>query len=280
MTDIQSKTVGAKAPAERGKVLVILSSASTLEIRDGKTFKTGFYLDELVVPLRKIVAAGFSPVFANPKGNAVSFAPDSNNAMFFCGDDGARAEAVRYVQGLAELQAPKTFSQILEGGLDAYVGVFIPGGHAPLQDLGQDLDLGTILKAFHQASKPTAVLCHGPIALVSTVLDPVGFHQAMAASDWQAASGLAAGWPYAGYRLTVFSSAEESNLEGMVGGRLLYHASDALAQAGAHVDRVAAFHANVIEDRELVSGQQPFSSHELGDAFVAKLQAATAQNLQ
>ncbi len=259
--------------ADRGKVLVILSSASELEIRDGKTFKTGFYLDELVVPLRKIVAAGFTPVFANPKGNAVTIAPDSNNKMFFSGDDNARADAVKYVEGLSALQHPKTFAEILRGGVDDYVGVFIPGGHAPLQDLGQDKDLGKILIAFHDTGRPTAILCHGPMALISTVSDPEGFRRAMIAGDFATANKLAASWPYAGYRLTVFSPYEEAALEGMLGGKVLFNAADALAEAGARVERVAAFHPNIVEDRELVSGQQPFSSDALGDAFVAKLKS-------
>jgi len=46
---------------------------------------------------------------------------------------------------------------------------------------------------------------------------------------------------------------------------------DASAEAGAHVDRAAAFHPNVIEDRELVIGEQSFSSNAFGDAFFAKL---------
>ena len=269
-------TIAAAGPAyaaNHGKVLVILSSSSELDIQGGKKFKTGFYLDELVVPIRKIVAAGFEPVFANPKGNAVSFAPDSNNKMFFGGDDAARAEAVKYVESIVALQHPKSFAEILHAGTENYVGVFIPGGHAPLQDLGQDKDLGKILSAFHESAKPTAILCHGPIALISTVSDPEGFRHAMITGDFGTANKIAAGWPYAGYRLTVFSSYEEAALEGMVGGKVLFNAADALAEAGAHVDRVAAFHPNVVEDREVVSGQQPFSSEGLGDAFVAKLKA-------
>ena len=267
---------GGIAATNRGKVLVILSSASELDLQDDKKLKTGFYLDELAVPLRKIVAAGFTPVFANPKGNATSFAPDSNNSMFFGGDDSARADAVEYVGGIAALTRPKTFAEILAGGTDDYVGVFIPGGHAPLQDLGRDKLLGQILVAFHEAAKPTAILCHGPIALLSTTSDPEGFHRAMAAGDLQTAGKIASGWPYAGYRLTVFSSAEEMAIAGMVGGRVLFHAADGLAEAGAHIDRVAAFHPNVIHDRELVSGQQPFSSEALGEAFVEKLKVASA----
>ena len=200
--------------ADSGKVLVILSSASQLELRDGKT---------------------------------------------------------------PGLQHPKTLSAILKQGTADYVGVFIPGGHAPLQDLVQEKTLGDILVTFHATARPTGLICHGPTALLSTVSDPVAFRKAMVAGDFTAASKLAAGWPYAGYRLTVFSSGEEHAIEGQgnqLGGSVQFYAADALAQAGAHVDRIGAWGVNVVEDRELVSGQQPFSSDAFGDAFVAKLKAA------
>jgi putative intracellular protease/amidase len=96
----------------------------------------------------------------------------------------------------------------------------------------------------------------------------------MVAGDLTAAARLASGWPYAGYHLTVFSSGEEHAIEGasgQLGGSVLFYAADALAQAGAHVDRVGAWQVNVVQDLELVSGQQPFSSDAFGDAFVAKL---------
>lgn len=265
------------AAAEGGKVLVILSSANQLELRDGKQYHTGYYLDELSLPLRKMIAAGFTPIFANPKGNEVSYDPVSNDKMFFGGNDVARADNVKFVEGIKELQHPKTLSAIAKEGTKDYVGVFIPGGHAPMQDLTHDKTLGEILVSFHSTARPTGIICHGPTALLSTVSDPEAFRKAIIANDFAATQKLAAGWPYAGYRLTVFSSGEERAIEGasgQLGGSVLFYAADALAQAGAHVDRLAAWQVNVVEDRELVSGQQPFSSDAFGDAFVAKLKGA------
>ncbi|MFJ7797109.1 type 1 glutamine amidotransferase domain-containing protein [Pseudomonas sp. NPDC096950] len=263
--------------ATHGKVLVVLSSAAQLELRNGVNYPAGYYLDELEVPLHKLIDAGFTPVFANPKGNAVSFDPASNDKLFFEGDDSARASAVKYLAGIADLQHPKTLSTVLKDGTKEYVGVFIPGGFSPMQDLIQDPTLGKILQTFHTSGRPTGVICHGPVALLSTLPDPAAFTKAMAASDWAAASKLAAGWTYAGYRLTVFSSTEERAVEGkgnQLGGEVRFYAADALAQAGAHVDRVGVWGVNVIEDREVVSGQQPFSSQAFGDAFVARLKSA------
>jgi putative intracellular protease/amidase len=260
--------------AERGKVLVILSSADQLELRDGKTYHTGYYLDELEIPLHKIVDAGYTPVFADPKGNAVSFDPVSNDRVFFGGDETARAAAVKFLEGIGDLQHPKTLAAVRDEGTVGYLGIFIPGGHAPMEDLSQDKTLGPILESFHTTGRPTGIICHGPTALLSTLADPVAFRKAMIAGDFSTASKLAVGWPYAGYRLTVFSSGEEHAIEGeghQLGGSVQFYAADALAQAGAHIDRLAAWTVNVIEDRELVSGQQPFSSEAFGDAFVAKL---------
>ena len=74
----------------KGKVLVVMSSANALDLKDGKTYKTGYYLNEFVVPYRKLVEAGYEPVIANPKGDLPVMDANSNNAMFFGGDDAAR----------------------------------------------------------------------------------------------------------------------------------------------------------------------------------------------
>ena len=39
-------------------------------------------------------------------------------------------------------------------------------------DLMQDLDVGEILRQFHEHSKTTALLCHGPAAVAASVPHP------------------------------------------------------------------------------------------------------------
>ena len=112
--------------------------------------------------------------------------------------------------------------------------------------------------------------------LLSTLRDPDAFIASMNANDGKANS-LATDWPYAGYRLTVFSTGEEQQLEGPdgLGGNVQFYPVNALAQAGAHIDTVANWHSNVVVDRELITGQQPMSAPESGDVLVAKLNAGT-----
>jgi putative intracellular protease/amidase len=264
----------AAAAARRGKVLIVMSGAHQLSLRDGKKYDTGYYLDELAIPLRKLLAAGYTPVFASPNGETPSIDASSKNKMFFGNQEAALTDALALVAGTQELQHPRKLAAVLAEGTDDYVGLLIPGGHAPMEDLMRDRALGKILVAFHSTARPTGVICHAPAVLLSALADPAAFHKAMASSDYDTASKLAVGWPYAGYRLTVFSTHEEQVLEGagrQLGGAMLFYAAGALAQAGAHVDGVAAWQSNVIEDRELVSGQQPLSADAFGDAFVAKL---------
>jgi len=58
-----------------GKVLVVMSSAKHLDLRDGKQYPTGFYLNEFAIPFRKLIEAGYTPVVANPNGDRLSWTP-------------------------------------------------------------------------------------------------------------------------------------------------------------------------------------------------------------
>jgi putative intracellular protease/amidase len=204
--------------------------------------------------------------------NAQVMDGNSNNAMFFGGDDAARADALKFAEGLELLNHPKTLASVVAKGTDGYVGLFIPGGHAPMADLLKDKNLGKILTSFHDTGRPTGIVCHGPIVLLSALPDPDAFIVSMIAGDGKASS-LNTGWPYSGYRLTVFATGEEQALEGPggLGGRVQYYPVNALAEAGARVETIANWHPNVVVDRELITGQQPMSAPAFGDALVAKL---------
>ena len=262
-----------KAQAQsKGKVLVIMSSANELTLKDGKQYKTGYYLNEFEIPYKKLVDAGYTPVIANPKGDMPVMDANSNNKMFFGGDDAARAEALKYVETVQQLKHPKTLASVVSDGTDAYVGLFIPGGHAPMVDLIQDKNVGQILTSFHTAGRTTGIICHGPVVLLSTLNDPQAFQKALIAGDGSASS-LAKNWPYAGYHVTIFSTGEEEALEGPkgLGGYVQFYPVNALAEAGAHVDTFTNWHPNVVVDRELITGQQPMSAEEFGNTFISKL---------
>jgi putative intracellular protease/amidase len=113
----------------------------------------------------------------------------------------------------------------------SYVGLVVPGGHAPMSDLAFNPDLGRIVQHFHDAKKPIGLICHGPVALMSTfaatkeaeAVDGGWKFQtpedrANRLNDWHAMKGKVE-WPFAGYRLTVESTAEEQVMEEVFAGR-------------------------------------------------------------
>jgi putative intracellular protease/amidase len=259
-------------PRPRRRVLVMLSSAATLELRDGRSYPTGFFLNELAAPVHAMMEAGWEPVFANPKGNAASWDPRSAAAIYWGGSEARLAEAKRLVEGLAGLKAPRTLASVAAEGIGGYAALLVPGGHAALQDLPTDRDAGAVLRAFHAAGKLTGAICHGPAAFLAALPDPAGFVEAMAKGDANAAQRLGQGWIYAGYHMTAFTTSEERAAEArLLQGQVRYYPTEALAQAGARVVTGPDRRSLTVQDRHLVTGQQPFSDEEFTRVFMAAL---------
>ena len=135
-------------------------------------------------------------------------------------------------------------------------------------------DLGEILRHFHSHRKPTAFLCHGPIATIAAMPNARAFRAALIAGDVARASELAKGWQYSGYKMTVFSTTEEKVIEEQIlHAKLYFNMVDALQIAGGKVSTTAAnFEPNVLEDRELITGQNPRSDKPIAAQLVQALQ--------
>lgn len=146
---------------------------------------------------------------------------------------------------------PKPFASISDEDLKEYSGIFIPGGHAPIADLGNDSELGRILWHFHNAGLPTAIICHGPYALLSTKY----------AKD-------SSGFAYEGYKITSWSDAEEKLVETIKHGEVP-KVESALKENGANmVTGLQEKVGYITTDREVISGGNPLAAVSLGEKFV------------
>src|SRR3954470_7634613 len=153
-----------------GKILVLVSSGHGLPLKDGKVYTgAGYYLNELTVPVRALMKEGYGITFANPKGNTPQMDVHSAVADFFGGDEAKLQDYLKFRDTLIGLNNPARISDVIASGLDQYDAVFVPGGHGPMIDLLADPDAGAVLRHFHETSKPTAVLCHGPISLLAAL---------------------------------------------------------------------------------------------------------------
>lgn len=257
----------------KGTVLVVGSNATRTELQGGGSAAIGQYLNETVVPAMALIGAGYAVVLATPDGTKPHIDPVSDAAQHFGGDEAAHARAKSFYAGDPSMNQVRTLRSVISEGLDGYAGLFVPGGHAPAVDLMQDADMGMVLHHFHKVGRPTALLCHGPVATAAAMPRAREFRAALIAGDKVKASECAQGWIYAGYRMTVFSASEERAAEdSLLHGKLYFNMPDALALAGATVSTDAEDSApDVVVDRELITGQNPSSDHLIAAKLVEAL---------
>jgi putative intracellular protease/amidase len=259
----------------KGKVLLICSNATRIEVRGG-TGATGHYLNETVVPMMAVMEAGYDVVLGTPNGTKPHLDEVSRAKEHFGGDQAAFQRAEAFFADDPAMNKVRTLRSVIDEGLQHYAAIFVPGGQAPVVDLMQDPDVGEILRYFHTHEKPTALLCHGPIATAAAMPSAREFRAALVAGDTAKAATLAKGWQYAGYKMTIFSNSEEKVIEdNILHAEMYFHVVDALQIAGAQVITTAIdYEPHVIEDRELITGQNPRSDHLIGAKLVRALERA------
>jgi putative intracellular protease/amidase len=260
----------------KGKIVIIGSNATRIEVQGGGTGATGQYLNETVVPAMAFVDAGYEVVLATPNGAPPHIDEASDTAQHFGGDEAEYQRAKAFYANDPSMQG-RTLRSVIDEGLDNYAAVFVPGGQAPVVDLMQDAELGEILRYFHHRKKPTAFLCHGPIAAAAAMPNAREFRAALIAGDTAKAKKLAQGWQYAGYKMTVFSATEEKVIEdNILHAKLYFNMPDALRLAGGDVSVTPVdFDPYVVEDRELITGQNPRSDKPIAARLIQALARVT-----
>jgi putative intracellular protease/amidase len=212
------------------KVLMVLTSHDKL----GDTGrKTGFWLEELAAPYYAFKDAGAEITLASPKGGNPPLDPKSNEPDFqtelthrFEADEEAKAQLATTVR----------LDSVSAADFDT---VFYPGGHGPLWDLAEDSHSISLIEAFIAAGKPVALVCHAPGVLrhVKT----------------------AEGRPLVeGKKVTGFANSEE---EGVGLTHIVpFLVEDELIAKGGLYSKGADWGSYVVQDGQLITGQNPGSS--------------------
>jgi putative intracellular protease/amidase len=260
--------------AQAANVLVVLSDADHLDLKDGKVFATGFYLNELMQPVKQLLDAGHSVTFATPQGKAPTLDRSSTDKMYF-NNDVAALQAHQALLDQLKITSPGespviSLARVEQIGYEHFDALYVPGGHAPMQDLLHSPELGRLLSNFHQNNKTTALVCHGPIALLSTLPQAQDFTRQLASGG----KASAPDWIYAGYQFTVISNQEEELAKGLLGGGAMrFYPQTALEQAGGlYRSNRSPWSENVVIDRELVTGQNPGSAQGVAKVLLERLQ--------
>ena len=252
---------------KRKKILIVLSEKSEISLKSGKTHKTGFYLNELMIPVMELEKNNYELVFATPNGGIPSLDKSSDRARYFENEDeyqNAKSSLNRLELTKFNNTVIKSLKDLSSSEISNFSGLFVPGGHAPMIDLAFNSSLGAVLKKFNKSKIPTAMVCHGPVALLSSLDNSE--EVILEKEDGK-------NWIYKDYKMTVFSNEEEKVAEKyMLKDELLFYSESALKRAGAQIVVGDKWKSNVVVHNELITGQNPSSDKDLVLAFINLLE--------
>ncbi|MET7457319.1 type 1 glutamine amidotransferase domain-containing protein [Streptomyces sp. NPDC005574] len=229
------------------KILFVITASDHWTLADGTRHPAGFWAEEAIGPYQVFKKAGYEIAAATPGGvpptaDALSLTPDVNG-----GEEGAQRMRTA-LREATELAQPMRVEDV---DIDDYDAVFYPGGWGPMEDLPDDAASGRLLTDWLASGKPVSLVCHGPAALLATI-GPDGTS------------------PFAGYRLTGLSNAEEK--QNGLADRAKWLLQDRLVdELRADYREAEPFTPHVEVDRTLYTGQNPYSAVPLAEELVKAL---------
>jgi putative intracellular protease/amidase len=245
------------------KILTLMTKESKLKLLDGRDHPSGFWAEEFVVPYERFRREGYDVEVTTIGGRPPSVDPTSLDPRIMGltrpkGSPNRDHEHSRHfrevIDGVSELKKPLDVERLTREDVDRYAGVYFCGGHGAIGDLPKSDAVRMLARWVLDLGKPFAVVCHGHTGLLSL-------------RDGESR------WPFDGYRMTAFSHAEELVTD--MAGQLPFVLQVELERLGARYERAPdIWGSHVVEDRTLITGQNPYSSTALAEHFVKRLKTA------
>lgn len=212
---------------------------------DGE-LKTGLWLSELTHIYHSAKEKGYEITVASPQGGDTPVDPESLKPLLMdklskeYWDDVAFREVLRHTKSLEEVSG------------QSFDCVYLAGGHGAMYDLPDNRVLQDILKKQYENNRMVAAICHGVSGLLNVRLS----------------SGE---YMIKGKKLTGFSWMEE-----ILAGRkdvVPFDLEAELKQRGADYKKsLLPMVPEVVVDGNLVTGQNPFSSKEMAEVVLQRLE--------
>lgn len=225
-------------PATIFKKLLVVTTSTERFVSNGHDVPTGVWLEEFTLPYMELFNAGIAMTVASPKGGVMPVDPRS----------AATPEQEQSWQ--PAIVAAKNCRRLAEMSATDFDGIFLPGGHGPLFDLPENIDLIRLVGEFDRDGKTISAVCHGPAGLLNVI--------------------RAEGQPLvAGRRVTCYTAAEE--VAAKLDKAVPFMLETELRGRGARfVD--GGLKANHVEiDGNLITGQNPWSSASIAKEIAATL---------
>jgi putative intracellular protease/amidase len=228
------------------KVLFVMTGATYWVLKDGSRYATGYWAEEFANPYKILTGAGHRVTVATPHGVTPNVDMMSLRPSMAGGEQGALdLEAV--IRSAEEMRRPLKLSDVR---LEDYDAVYLPGGHGPMADLSLDADAGRILTGQLESGKPLVIVCHAPAAMLATRVHGKS--------------------PFTGRRITCFTDDEEDGV-GLASRAPWLLETELKDKLGVDFSRGKMWEPHMVEDGNLITGQNPHSAAVLGERMLKVL---------
>lgn len=231
-------TIDQLDPARPKRVAMLASNPATSPVTG---WPVGFWWAELVHPYWEFVERGYEVDVYSPDGGALvaDSWSDPRDESGYSAHDILSLGFIASPQHVALVEQSRPLAELDPAAYDA---VFLVGGQAPMVTFVDDARVHGLVRAFHEAGKATAVVCHATAVLLRTTLTD--------------GSLLVAGRTWTG-----FANSEEDFADSFVGQRIqpFRIEDEARAIAGTNFVVNGRFKPFAVRDGNLITGQQQYS---------------------
>jgi putative intracellular protease/amidase len=231
------------------KVLMVIANPAVSTMLG---WPVGFWGSELTHPYHAFTEAGYEVTVASPEGGRCELDAysDPRDESGYSAEDlitmgflstPALAALIEDTPSLANLD------------LDAFDAIVVCGGQAPMFGFRENADLQAAIRAFYEAEKPTAALCHGVSALI----------------DLELSDGS---YLIEGKTITGFANVEEDVADQAVGRQVMpWRIEEAARERGANYVQGGLWKPFAVRDGRLITGQQQYSGGRVAELVIEGL---------
>ena len=225
-------------PDSPRRVLLVAANPATSE-QTG--WPIGFWWAELSHPYWEFIERGYEVTIASPKGGTIvadGFSDPEHESGYSAHD----LISLGFKHSPSHAALLDDTSRLGDLDLDGFDALFLAGGQSPMYTFRYDADVQAAVRHFHDAGKPTAVVCHATSVLL----------EATTADGTLIVDGKT--W-------TGFANAEEALADGIVGQKIQPYWIEDEARRLPNTNFVvnSAFKPFAVRDGNLITGQQQYS---------------------
>lgn len=236
-----------------GKILTVVTNVDQYE---SVGFRTGLWLGELTHFWDAVEEHGFHCDIASPSGGWVPLDPQGLMLPEMGHNSRLGGDVTDHYRDRQFMDRLNHTLPLAEVDVAAYDAIYLAGGHGTMWDF-RSPELGRLLADFYESGKIVSAVCHGP----------VGFMEARL-SDGR--------WLVRDKNLTAFSWVEEQadNRDDIVPFNL---EEELKARGARYTKALLPFGKHVVEDGQLITGQNPASARGVGEAVARALREPAGQ---